>query len=560
MPRRPAGGRTAWALVALWCLAASGAGQAPLINGHAAVVDESGRLITWMEPHSRAFGEFLRLRWEFVKRDVPPSPGPAPRSSYPLYYFYDGYRTDSPAVEADTWMNDVGEKVPNWFESARLYYAFSGDESVLKIALGLLDYAIEHGTSPAGFAWPRFPYTTTDAGDLEFRGFTSAGRFVLHEIQVDHAAEMGLAYYRAFLYTGDERQLVAARAVADVLARTARVGSETRSVWPYRVVMDSGRVTAEYGANWTGAHALLGALAAAGEGDVAAYRAAAERARVFLLGFPMRTGYWTDGHSDTAIDSHTYRSNLSKSNAALYLLDNPGFDPDWRLHVPELIRWTEVHFVERCAKGEPASVLGANIVGEQDDFLPKMDYQTARYAAETARWYAASGDAAYREKALRSLSFVTYCSDARGRATESPYSKLATWFSDCYGEAPRMFYHAFAAVPEWAPPGEDHILYSKGVLREVAYDDDRVRYRTTDDEDVEYLRLAFRPAGVTIDGRALAERPDLEAPGYTARPLGGGDWAIAVRGGVRGLVALSRPQPSRSTAAPRSRSRSTRRA
>jgi hypothetical protein len=120
------------------------------------------------------------------------SPGPAPRSSYPIYYFYNGYVTASPTIQPDLWMNDVGEKIPNWFESARLYYAYTGDASVMTIAKGLVDYALAHGTSPSTFAWPNFPYTTTNAGDLEFRGFTESGRFALHEIQVDHAAEIGL--------------------------------------------------------------------------------------------------------------------------------------------------------------------------------------------------------------------------------------------------------------------------------------------------------------------------------------------------------------------------------
>ena len=136
-------------------------------------------------------------------------------------------------------MNDVGEKIPNWFESARLYYAYTGDASVMPIATGLVDYALAHGTSPSTFAWPNFPYTTTNAGDTEFRGFTDGGRFALHEIQVDHAAEMGLTYYRMYLYTGDARYLTAALQVADVLASNARTGTATQSVWPYRVVMST---------------------------------------------------------------------------------------------------------------------------------------------------------------------------------------------------------------------------------------------------------------------------------------------------------------------------------
>jgi len=145
-------------------------------------------------------------------------------------------------------MNDIGEKIPNWFESARLYYAYSGDASVMAIVKGLVDHTVEHG-------------------------------------------------------------------------------------------------------------------------------------------------YWTDGHTDTNVNSNTYKSNPSASNAKLYLLDHPEFNPDWRTDIPGLIRWTEENFVFGCALGQRATQWGANIVGEQEGFLPKMDYQTARQAAECARWNAVSGDA-----------------------------------------------------------------------------------------------------------------------------------------------------------------------
>jgi hypothetical protein len=158
-----------------------------------------------------------------------------------------------------------------------------------------------------------------------------------------------------------------------------------------------------------------------------------------------------------------------------------------------------------------------------------MDYQTARYAAECARWYAASGDAAYKEKAYRSLNWVTYCNNPVGQAFESPVSKhISNWWSDCYGEGPRMFYPAFAGVPEWAPPHENHILYSEGVLKDLSYGEGKVEYTTTDGAGVEYLRLAFRPKQVTVGGAALAPRSDRDAEGYTLRDLGNGDYAVDV--------------------------------
>jgi hypothetical protein len=168
---------------------ASSHAQSTSIAGHTVVLDDQQKLATWMTPAATAFDRFLDLRWSFVKTGVPMSPGPAPRSSYPLYYFFDGYGTTSQSIEPDWWMNDVGEKIPNWFENARLYYAYTGDASVMPIATGLLDYAIAHGTSPSTYPWPNFPQTNANAGDTEFTGFT--GRFALHEIQVDLAGDKG---------------------------------------------------------------------------------------------------------------------------------------------------------------------------------------------------------------------------------------------------------------------------------------------------------------------------------------------------------------------------------
>jgi hypothetical protein len=436
-------------------------------------------------------------------------------------------------------MNDVGEKIPNWFESARLYYAYTGDSSVMTIVKNLIDYTIEHGTSPASFAWPNFPYTTTNAGDLEFRGFTSGKRLVLHEIQVDHAGEIGLTYYRMYLFTGDPKYLTAALHVADTLAQKARTGNAEHSVWPYRVVMDTGKITAEYGANWTGSYMLLDSLIKAKLGNVKAYEEARTKARDFILQYPMKTGYWTDGHTDTDVNSNTYKSNLSASNATLYLLDHPEFDPEWKINVPKLIKWTEDNFVFRCAPGEPATQWGANIVGEQDEFLPKMDYQTARYAAECARWYAVSGEEAYKEKAYRSLNWVTYCNTSDGQAFESPVSKdISNWWSDCYGECPRMFYPVFAAIPEWAPPGENHILYSRGVLKEVSGEAKKIQYTPTDAADSEYLRLTFRPTTITVDGNRLSFNSDPRKEGYTLRDLGQGDFAVTIRRTQAGKVVI----------------------
>jgi len=497
---------------------------------HQVVLDEQSKLIPWYNPEENAYDHFLHLRWDFIKDRVPYSPGPDPGSKYPQYYFYCAFRVRNDSILPDTWMNDIGEKIPNWFENARLYYAYCGDSDVMRIMKDFIDYTLEHGTSSLEFDWPGFPYTTTNAGDTLFLGFSNHHALTMHEIQVDHAGEMGLTWFRMYQFTGEKKYLDAALNVADVLAKKVKTGTATESVWPYRVVMTDGKITAPYGANWTGCYMLLESLIRSDIGNVEAYRNARDKARDFMLEHPMKTGYWTDGHSDTDVKSNTYKSNLSASNMTLCLFDYPELDPDWKTDIPRLIKWTEDNFIFRCAPGEPSTMWGANIVGEQDTFLVKMDYQTARYAAECARWFAVSGDESYREKAYRSLNWVTYCNDSTGLAFESPVSKgVSSWWSDCYGECPRMFYQAFAGIPEWAPPGEDHILYSEGILKNVQYDEKQVKYTAAAANGVVYLRLSFRPDRVTINGKVIPVSRELIPDTFILKSLGKGDYALTIK-------------------------------
>jgi hypothetical protein len=341
---------------------------------------------------------------------------------------------------------------------------------------------------------------------------------------------MGFTYFRMYQYTGENKYLKAALNVADVLAKNTKTGTATGSVWPYRVLLSDGKVIAPYGANWTGCYMLLDNLIKADIGNVNAYIAARDKARDFILQYPMKTGYWTDGHTDTDINSNTYKSNLSASNATLCIFDYPELDPDWKNDIPRLIKWTEDNFIFRSRPGEPSTMWGANIVGEQDTFLVKMDYQTARYAAACARWYAISGDESFKEKAYRSLNWVTYCNDSTGLAFESPVSKgIASWWSDCYGECPRMFYQAFAGVPEWAPPREDHILYSEGILKNVQYAENQVMYTASAGNGIEYLRLSFRTGRVTINGKEIRSDNILMPDSYLLRKLGNGDYAMTIK-------------------------------
>ncbi len=511
-----------------------------VFNGHTVQLDKSDKLLPRNVGDKNPYDHFLHLRWNFIKTKVPNSPGPEPRSSYPQYFFYCAFIDSAGYLLPDKWMNDVGEKMPMWLESARLYKDYSGDGEPLERAKQLVDYSLEHGITKPDFSWPNFPYTAANAGELEFTGFT--GRFAEHDLHVDHAGDLGSAYYKCFLLFGDNKYRKAAIDVADVLASKIQKGSSTHSPWPYMVNAKTGKTVSEYGTNWFGCIRLLSMLIEHKEGNVEAYTKTLETVREWLLQYPFKNGLWVDGHTDTHVSGTTNLSNLSASNAGLYLYDNPGFSDAYKKLLPSLIEWTEKNFVFKGNKDEPFQMWGANIVSEQVAFMPKMDYQTARYAAQCARWYRLSGNEEYRDKAFRALNFVTYCNDSTGKAFESPFTKgVNSWWSDSYGECPIMFYHAFAGMPEWAPANENHVLYSSGIIRNVEYGAQLLSYEAIEKSGSEHLRLDFKPALISIDGQAISPGKYPDSPVYI-RSLSEGDYSLVIRRSKNGKVLIKGKQ------------------
>jgi hypothetical protein len=507
--------------------------------GHAVVLDGSKKLLPWTNHSANAYDQFLRLRWNFIETKVPMSPAPAPRSSYPQYYFYCAFVDSANVLLPDMWMNDVGEKIPNWFESALSYYAYTGNIKPLTLTKGMVDYSLKHGITPSTYSWPNFPQSASDAGATQFRGFTTAKRFSTDDVQVDHAGDIGATYYRMYLFYGDAKYKAAAINVANVLAKKAGPGNAAQSPWPYVVNMRTGKVVSDYGSNWFGCIRLLKMLIADNTGDVAGYKMALQKVRDWVLKYPVQNGLWVDGHTDNLTQGTGNLSNMSASNAALFIADYNEFDPGWKTTLPQLIQWTEDNFVTKSAPGEPSSMWGANIVSEQVDFMPKMDYQTARYAAQCATWYAVSGDEHYKEKAFRSLNWVTYCNDTTGKAFESPVSKkVNSWWSDSYGECPRMFYHVFAAIPEWAPAHENHILYSENVLKDILYGDKTLTYTAMQKKGTDYLRLSFKPTAIIVNGKKISPALTAANEGYILKDLGNGDYSLQVTRLIAGKVVI----------------------
>ena len=144
-----------------------------------------------------------------------------------------------------------------------------------------------------------------------------------------------------------------------------------------------------------------------------------------------------------------------------------------------------------------------------------MGSHTSRYASVNALWYEKTGDAAAKDKAFRSFNWATYMCHENGAVNDLAVEDQTVWFSDGYGDYARHFMAGIASIPEWAPPGETHLLRSSSLVMSVSYLPAEVNYQTYDADASEVLRLGFVPHRVLADGRELPQQADLTKSGWT---------------------------------------------
>jgi hypothetical protein len=496
------------------------------LAGHAVVLDRDGRLLSWVAPQERAYAEVVRLAWERLLTGFP-----VEENGLPTWLAYCCF--DAVTLRGGAWPHNPACVYAGLAEGAASFYPFSGDRRVLDLLRRVLDHQLANGTTPGdpAWAWPSVPYASSDHGAARYRG---AHDFLYAEkddprprlgrgdgygvIEPDKVGELGLGYLTAWKLTGDQRYRDAALACARALARHVRPGDARRSPWPFRVVAETGVVREEYGANLGMTLRLLDEVERLGIGEVAEWKRARLMAWEWLQAFPLRNDTWANYFEDLFwLPGPTNLNQYAAGEAARYLLLGPAPDSAWREHVPRVLGWIERTFGGDTEK-EKGVQWGATAISEQVEYMFKMGSHTARFASVQALWHERTGDPAAREKAFRSFNWASYMCDRRGVVRVGPVES-SLWFSDGYGDYIRHFMAGMGAVPEWAPPGEDHLLRSTSVVPEVAYGPGSVRYRAFDASGEEVLRLSFRPASVVADGAALAPAPS--GPGFSFDPRTG---------------------------------------
>jgi hypothetical protein len=447
--------------------------------------------------------------------------------------FYAHSRFDPDTFEGISWPHNPAGLNAMLIDSASLWHAFSGDREVIVLAQRAADYQLEHGTTPSDAEWARVPFASAAPGATEYGGADDAwcdycGRGDgLGVIEPDKVGELGLGYLRLWMLVGDAKYKSAALDCANALAKHVREGDASRSPWPFRVNAANGVARDEYGANALGPVMLLDELSRLGIADEATRRAR-DLGWSWLMTFPMNNDAWSGYFEDIAIqDAPGDNPNqYTPLQLAKYLMEHPERDPEWEAHVRKLIRFV-IDTFGNDANNERGTQFGAEVLSEQQADMAKMASHTARYAAMNAMLFERTHDATLKSKAFRSLNWATYACDDRGVVAVGEDKVEGWWFSDGYGDYIRHFLVAMAAIPEWAPARENHLLRASSIVTRATYAPDRIAYATFD-ASTDVLRVRARPSRIEVGGAALAERSELDADGFTITPLGA-DFVVRVR-------------------------------
>ncbi len=225
------------------------------------------------------------------------------------------------------------------------YRVFCGDNSYIKIVKDMLDYKLQHGTTPSGWAWANVPYASSNPFEKEYYGATKWEKDGmrgdgLHGIEPDKVGDLGFAYLLFYETTNDTTYLNAAINCADALAKNVKdvggdlayfSGVQTKhSPWPFRVNARNGIVIDEYCSQVIDPIRLFDELiriqhsTAIDTARVNAYTKARSIAFncLYSKDGPMKTYIWNVYFEDIPNDpERTNRNQVSPLETARYLLN-----------------------------------------------------------------------------------------------------------------------------------------------------------------------------------------------------------------------------------------------
>jgi hypothetical protein len=205
------------------------------IAGRPVALDAQKKLMPWPMPNDTgySYSAYFLSQWTIVWDQYN-------RQRLPYYFCcFDFDRATFELFPEWHWANSTGYLRAMMQGFVERLYPYTGDPHTLEFLQNFVDYELEHGLTPEGYAWAQVPYPSANPGSRRYTGWSEHGEDFVEPHVV---GEDGYAYLRLFEMTGNTKYLRAAIRCAEALAKNYKVGDERNSPWPYRCFARDGRI------------------------------------------------------------------------------------------------------------------------------------------------------------------------------------------------------------------------------------------------------------------------------------------------------------------------------
>ncbi len=523
--------------VALSCMVltnASGAAKLARYYAHDTVEDRYGVIAPWYTGLNGQCDWRIRIAAETLKRYPWTPAGKAP-AEYPEFLWNGNWAISATGdisipVTRD-W--DNGDKVQRTiFVITGLvdYYRYTGDPAAIAHIEWASDFLLDYCQTDDSQPWPKFLVSVPVKGAI-YGPANPAGY-----IQLDIAAEAGLAILRAYQVVGDDRWFTAAKHWGDLLAQHCNTSPASDPWGRYANPEQVG-----WGTRMTGGVSYilyfldeLIRLGYTGSGNsiVTARDAGRAYLRDRLLPRWTQNDIWGRNFWDWECNTQCqYVTNF----AARYMMDNKSYFPNWRNDVRNILGIYLNHTSVSPESGSD-TYSGAWAYPESFNCCGRSLWYPSMELTKAFAQLGVEADSEWaREIARRSQLLATYDGHETGFSEDNIDGGCivnGAWFKIAHPSVIKHLLDTVAWLPESLGANrENHIVRSSATISSVIYGRGKISYTTFDApaNTTEVLRLSFAPTSAKANGAALSLRSNLSANGYTLKALGNGDQILAIR-------------------------------
>lgn len=454
--------------------------SADKILDHQVVLDEQGRLQPWT-----SYDNIIQWSVNYINHC------PTRQTKFgqdPWYLVTAKFDEDGAYLSKQ---NNQGSNVYYAMETAKKYYAYSGDRSLFKAVRLLIDRVLLYCT-PEGWSWSRVPVTQDDSPDGEYTDEWG---------EPDKMCLVAIGCIDFYKFTGEKKYLDAARQIIRTVSQHVTPGDESHSPLPYRVHLQTGRVVDPYDAGLISVvKCFETVLPFCSEQEQQEYRAKSQVVWQWLFKYPMSNYRWS-GYYEDVVSNHNNLNQHTPMETARYILQHPEIDGEYQQHIPALCQWVENRFGK-------TKHYGATSIREQDSCFMEMSSHTARYASVVAMWYGVSGQAKDYEEARAAFALATYSAYNKYSQDLKAMNYVGIgysdpWFSDSYFDYLTHIFDGLAEIPAMMTHVRDRMLKSSSVVQKIDYRNKQISYRTFEADGFDLFYLTFTPA-VYSGNRPLA--------------------------------------------------------